>query len=409
MGKEAIFVYVVCGDDKYIQTLNTSLKYLKKFTEKRIFVITDLSRNKSEINHHDIIDVKTDDAFSDHQAAIYLKTSIHRYLDLKNKLYCYLDSDVLTISSAADTIFNQAFEIVGFCPDNITFDYFSPYAVNCECIDQCIHNKTILLKAIDEYSELYKRWKEDCNNSSGIDLQSKLDKIKRNKIGNIIPVINHTLQKVLPFVKQIHLLGYKKDKKTKEWFDKNGSRILYPIADFEVFVNHKTGFGYNHKLKSWCLKNQSYDVTKPRCTHLHDEIKKDFNINIIPENWQHPNGGVFLFDEKSTGFLERWHYLTLEIFQKNNWKTRDQGTLAIAFWEYGMCKKRLLPGEFNYIIDYFCTPVEYNPNRGFTKDNFKTYSHPIFIHLFHHFGDQNWAVWKNIESILLNTDEHTYR
>jgi hypothetical protein len=45
-------------------------------------------------------------------------------------------------------------------------------------------------------------------------------------------------------------------------------------------------------------------------------------------DWQHWNGGVFLFDDSSVEFLSSWHEKTvMRIFDLPNWKTRDQGTL----------------------------------------------------------------------------------
>lgn len=161
------FVYVVCGDNKHIETLNVSLQYLKKFSTSEIIVITDSSRNNITINHNIIIDIKTDERLNHHQASIYLKTSIHRYLNLNEYLYCYIDTDVLAISDDIDLIFKEKFDIIGFCPDNISIDYFSPYAMNCNCIDIYQKQKEQLDHSIHEYWKLHKQWEKETNTQKG--------------------------------------------------------------------------------------------------------------------------------------------------------------------------------------------------------------------------------------------------
>ncbi|MGM0649608.1 MAG: hypothetical protein ACQES1_03760, partial [Bacteroidota bacterium] len=109
------FVFVVCGDRKHTETLNFSLKFLKKFSSARIHVITDMSRNKAEIEHDIIIDIKTPDNLSHHEASIYLKTSMHNYLNIKkHDKYCYLDSDVIAVSDKVDNIFQYEPEPILF-------------------------------------------------------------------------------------------------------------------------------------------------------------------------------------------------------------------------------------------------------------------------------------------------------
>jgi hypothetical protein len=67
------FVFVVCGSREHIDTLHFSLNALKKYTKNKIVVITDLSRNEIEIQHSDVIDVKTSPKYNHHQASIFLK------------------------------------------------------------------------------------------------------------------------------------------------------------------------------------------------------------------------------------------------------------------------------------------------------------------------------------------------
>jgi hypothetical protein len=75
-----IFIYVVCGDREHIETLHFSLKYLKHFSKNEILVITDSSRNEIPIEYEKIVDVKTPLEFNNHQASIYLKTGIFKFV-----------------------------------------------------------------------------------------------------------------------------------------------------------------------------------------------------------------------------------------------------------------------------------------------------------------------------------------
>ena len=101
-----IFVFVACGNNSHINTLNFSLKYLKKFSSNKIIVVTDLSRNNDNIEHNNIINIKTPKNFDNHQASIWLKTSLHNILP-KGPLYCYLDSDIIAVNQNCNKIFEQ--------------------------------------------------------------------------------------------------------------------------------------------------------------------------------------------------------------------------------------------------------------------------------------------------------------
>ncbi|PIP54114.1 MAG: hypothetical protein COX07_07095, partial [Bacteroidetes bacterium CG23_combo_of_CG06-09_8_20_14_all_32_9] len=84
--QQNIFVFVVCGDNSNINTVNFSLRYLKKLTSNKIIVVTDLQRNESKIEHVHILDIKTSENFDNHKASIWLKTSLHNILP-KGPLY----------------------------------------------------------------------------------------------------------------------------------------------------------------------------------------------------------------------------------------------------------------------------------------------------------------------------------
>ncbi len=392
------FVYVVCGDNDYIEILNVSLQYLKKFSKSEIIVITDSSRNNIAINNDVIIDIKTDEKFNHHQASIYLKTSIHRYLNLNEYLYCYIDTDVLAISEDIDLIFKEKFDVIGFCADNISIDYFSPYAINCNCIDIYRKQKKQLEQIIHDYWAIHKQWKKETNTPEGKKLEQRLSDIKKYKLKNILSLLSFTLQNANPFSAKIEIGKYTQNKKNRAWYNSKGEKILYPIDKYETYISRQTGYTYQTEENYWSFSDSKFDVTKPRCTHLHEAITNSFSIEINPENWQHPNGGVFLFNKSSVDFLEHWHHITLEVFDKPNWKTRDQGTLATTFWKFNLQQNKLLPEKYNYIIDYFCDDIRYDKELGFSKNDFKTSVHPKMVHIFHRFGDANWNIWNAIET-----------
>jgi hypothetical protein len=389
------FVFVVCGAKEYTDSLNTAICYLKAFSKSKIIVLTDSQRNEGTIQCENIIDIKTDPGFNHHQASVFLKTSIHRYLDMEAGHYCYLDSDVLAITDKVDEIFNEKPEIIGFCNDNITLDLFSPYAVNCGCYEKARENEQKLLSAQKKYADKLKAWKEFVEKQKGDVLIELIANTKKSWLKNIFFLTDFALQKALPFHKSASLKSYRYDKKTKYWKNAEGVNVLFPIEPYYDFVSDETGFMFDYKQKFW-YKGYKQDVCIPRCTHLHQQIKKIFGISISPESWQHWNGGVFLFDRHSVDFLEYWHKTTMDIFQKPDWKTRDQGTLALSAWKFGLQNQPTLNSRFNYILDHFKPGLGFTKETGFTKDDFLTTHHPEFVHVYHRFGDESWEIWQHL-------------
>ncbi len=64
-----IFVFVVCGSEKFINTLNYSVSCLRKFSENKVIVVTDLSRNEAYIKHDTIVDIETPKKLTNHEAS----------------------------------------------------------------------------------------------------------------------------------------------------------------------------------------------------------------------------------------------------------------------------------------------------------------------------------------------------
>jgi hypothetical protein len=81
------------------------------------------------------------------------------------------------------------------------------------------------------------------------------------------------------------------------------------------------------------------------------------------------------------------------------WETRDQGALVAAAWKLGLERQQNLPIEFNFIADYNQTKLRFDERRGFSFDGRQEVIQPFLVHIFHHFGDRSWPVWRWIESI----------
>ena len=186
--KNNIFVFVVCGSKEHIDTLHFSLKALKKFSKNKIIVLTDSMRNEIPIAHDNVIDIKTPEHFNHHQASIYLKTGINKFLPQGN-LYCYLDTDVVALSSKVDDIFSFYIAPISFTSDHCKIDVFSPSAVNCGCKENYDKGKA-------ELDSIYEKfYKINLNGRSVLkDIDSTVLKSKSNKFVYLF----HKLQYALP-------------------------------------------------------------------------------------------------------------------------------------------------------------------------------------------------------------------
>ncbi|MFN8050292.1 MAG: hypothetical protein U0Q22_02545 [Acidimicrobiales bacterium] len=132
------FVFVVCGPASHLRTLATAVRHLRPVTRSEIWVLTDSTRNSEPIDLTGIdhlVDVATPTAFDDHQASIWLKTSVHRHLPEGE--WCYLDSDIIATVPGVDGVFAERRGPVAFASDvtirENSVDRFSPWAMNCDC------------------------------------------------------------------------------------------------------------------------------------------------------------------------------------------------------------------------------------------------------------------------------------
>lgn len=385
-----IFVFVVCGAAEHIETLHFSLKYLQHFSKNEIIVVTDSSRNEIAINHDHVIDVKVDEKYNHHQASIYLKTGLNKFLPKGNN-YCYLDTDVIAVSEDCDHIFNEYIAPITFAPDHCKVRKFSSNAVNCDCQKN---------REIDR--QKFFQFAKDINGvtvtdpyliEKGRELQFEFDSLKKSLLKKILTAIRFFLSyKIFRFDDQFY---FNKIKRT--WHVNNGDVVMY---EFDIEKMQKaTGLVYNKWTKKW-YNQQGEDIWYDECNHLTEFIKNTFGIAINDKNWQHWNGGVFLFNHESDAFLNAWHQKTMHIFTLPNWKTRDQGTLIATAWEFGLNNQHpTLLKKWNFIADYNNIGVKINTQSGYiTDDGFISSYMPAFVHVYHHWGNKEWNIWQWIEN-----------
>ena len=384
------FVFVVCGAQEHIDTLNYSLLALKKNSSSAIVVLTDTSRNTAEIKHDTIVDVKTPKELNHHQASIYLKTGIYQFLPAGNN-YCYLDTDIVAIDDTVDSIFNHFIAPITFAPDHCVTDQFSPSAVSCNCAKEYNEWERDLKLLFIKHKDLIR---EPENEAKKKKLEQKLESIKKSKWGyRLISLRFNLARKIFKLDEDTFL-----NKKEFLWHDKEGKPILYEkgIKSSVEIIEGTTDFRYEKENnETWTIHGKS--VFDCRCNHLKDAIEETFDIKIKKEDWQHWNGGVFLFNDSSHNFLKSWHEKTMQIFALPYWKTRDQGTLIATAWQFGLQNQPTLPRKFNLIADYLHRNIEHKGNLLFRFKKEAEEVSPHFLHVYHHWADKRWDVWQALE------------
>lgn len=380
-----IFVFVVCGATEHIDTLHLSLKYLSHFSKNEIIVVTDSSRNEILINHHQIVDVKVDEKYNHHQASIYLKTGLHKFLSKGNN-YCYLDTDVIALSADCDNIFNEFAAPVTFAPDHCKVRKFSAYAVNCNCANEWKKNRDLFDKYMESMEKI--TIKDPYLLQKSKELQFHFDNMKNSTFKKIITAFRFFLS--YPIFKLNNNFYF--NRKARTWHLTTGEIVMYEVDVLKI--QKETGLVYNKWNQKWYDKNGD-DIWLDECNHLTEYIADTFQINVDEKNWQHWNGGVFLFNDKSHDFLNAWFNKTMHVFTLPNWKTRDQGTLIATAWEFGLNKHPTLSKQWNFIADYYNNGLMLDAEKGLvTDDGFKTSYKPVFMHVYHNWGKQDWNIWQ---------------
>lgn len=380
-----IFVFVVCGAAEHIHTLHYALKALQKYTQYAVWVVTDSRRNEIPVQHSTVIDITTPQGYSHHQASIYLKTGLHRFLPAGNT-YCYLDTDVVAIRPCVDEIFTQYIPPITFAPDHCVLNEFSPWAAQCSC-------KADFDASVQQYHDLYKQYNETLRHQYEAIQKHISGKTAYNK-RNPLVYAWHVLRYHLPGRYYVLDKHYKLEKKTQRWLNHNGEYIEEKYGFHSVYKKHMNlDWSWEHNTFVRPDGRPFFELT---CNHLADNIALTFQVQITQPHWQHWNGGVFLFNDRSHPFLEFWHQATLRIFTLPEWKTRDQGTLAATVWHFGLQHQPTLDVRYNYIADYSSHNWKYLGNLQFDHERWGKVS-PCFIHIFHHFGDAAWKVWQDVD------------
>ncbi|MBU0487589.1 MAG: hypothetical protein KKA07_07505 [Bacteroidetes bacterium] len=387
------FYFVVCGAAEHIRTLNFAIRALQKVSKVPIRVVTDSTRNEIPVEGAQVLDIRTPDTFDHHQASIFLKTSLPELIE-DQEIGCYLDSDVIALSPEVDTIFSHFAAPVTFAKDHSPLKYFSPYALNCDCLNDYKTKVGALEAIIKKHNPLH----EQCNIESNMntrELFRVFDRLKRKPF--------RLLKFMFPFYFgsgscEIKLeQNYSYRKKTKLFY-RNEEPVLNHALNFHREVKAECGCRYTFPGMKWKDVNGS-DVYSLQCDHLAKGIAEKFGVQGIDNNWQHWNGGVFLFNKASVPFMKEWNERTLAAFDDPYWRTRDQGTLVATVWNNQLQNHILLDTKYNFIADFYNPLITWDVERGFTTDNFKTMLCPVFIHVYHHFGDINWEIWQGVEQI----------
>lgn len=386
------FVFVVCGGRDHIETLHFSLRYLKCFSCNEIVIVTDSTRNEIPVNHENIVDVKTPEYFTHHQASIYLKTGLHKFLP-KGFLYCYIDTDVIALSEECDDVFNQKKGIITFAADHCRLPKFSPHAVKCNCLEK--NKKEIAeLEILMEKYDPSRKVKDAEMEEKKKQLIKKFEILKQSKLTYFFIALRFvtTLKKFKLDDDTFY------DRWEKIWHDKAGRIIITPAESMVKDIEKNSKWRWNAVRRRW-LDESGNDVYNLECPHLAEYIFNRFSINVEDKKFQHWNGGVFLFDDSSHNFMQSWFDKTMEIFTYPEWMTRDQGTLIATVWQFGLQNNPLLSSKFNFIADYHSSQIMMDGEGNFTDDAFKTKLRPALIHIYHNFGKRGWDIWDYVEEV----------
>jgi hypothetical protein len=399
------FVFVVCGAKEHIQTLNFSLQFIRHFSIYPVLVVTDSTRNELPIEHNNIIDVKTPPELDHHQASIYLKTGLHKQLNMEEgNLYCYLDSDIVAIDENINAIFSEFNSPVTFAKDHCQLDEFSPHAMHCNCLADTLR-KNKEYEAVDKFFQ-QNVFSLLLNEKDRKLLENQFSELQEPRIKSIFMGLHYFFNRYVSPVKKFNFGKFYFNKNTKFWYNSDHELVDFDFQFYEKILRKNTGIRFDYKRKKWLNKyGENITPQTPHCNHLSENIIARYKISI-PNDWRHWNGGVFLFNNRSVDFLNFWHQITIREFRNPETKTRDQGTLAVSVWKFNLQESKTLPVNFNFITEFENSDIEYRKDSGFTKDGFKTTFKPYFLHIYHEWGRSGWSIWdyvSELEKTILKT------
>lgn len=393
------FVFVVCGTKEHTDTLNFSLKFIRHFSRFPALVVTDARRNEAQIEHDHIIDIETPEHFDHHQASIYLKTNLHRILNIaENDIYCYLDSDIVAISDKINSIFDCFEAPVKFARDHCGFDEFSPHAMNCGCLED-VNRREQEYRPVDNFfrSRFFANTKLFSEDRKALDNQ--FETLKQFRVRSLVSSLRYLMLRYPAPVRQFRFGQFVFNKRERFWYNDKGEIIHIDYRYYARKLKRETGAHYNYKENKWLNRNDE-DITPKiaECRHLRNHIFNKYGVDI-PGNWNHWNGGVFLFNRKSFEFLDYWNKTSIEEFDDTATKTRDQGTLALSAWRFNLQNAPVLNKEYNFITEFKNDKIAYSPSKGFTYDGFVTSFNPYFLHIYHEWGHKGWSIWDYVEEL----------
>lgn len=388
------FVFVVCGAKTHIDTLHVSLRFLRHFSTNPILVVTDMSRNEIPVNHDNIINIATPTEYDHHQASIYLKTGLYRFVpDIQNNTYCYLDSDIIAVSDNCNKIFNYQPDPVFFAKDLSAFSEFSPQAMNCGCLTDFQRFKTEFNSPMSLYFEDFKPLKEQTQCAHDR-LNQYFSILKKHPFTHANEIAIYLIRRYLSLKRKINISEFVFNKKNRCWYDHKGNMISFDYRYHRHRLLQKAGIYFKN---GFCFNknHEMISLQTPYCSHLAEHVNAKFGIEI-PSSWRHWNGGVFVLNKKSLGFMDFWHRITLEEFADTATKTRDQGTLAVSAWKFNIQDSETLPQDFNFITEYDNPDIHWSETKGYTRDGFQNSFEPAMLHIYHHWGDTNWDIWQSV-------------
>jgi hypothetical protein len=444
LGRRAVspperFVFVVCGGEPHRAELTRALAHLDRFAAVPALVVTDRRRTPGidAAGAAEVVDVATDPAVDDRTAALLLKTSLPRHLP-PGFLYCYLDSDVLAVKPGADQAFLYRFGDVTFAPDHCRLRAYSPHAVACGCLTEASERRAARLDGLlrrfeaetprelvplrrrllaelargEERRQHPPAWLERrranverrlaryrdrplrllfwlaAGAAPRFGLRVALDLWRRRDPDAVLlPAPGDQAAAIRA------ALGCEWRAEEHRYRDGAGRTVL---VDIPWHVAQVSPFRFDAAAGVW-TDGAGEAVFHAGCDHLRAAIAERLGVAIDEPDWQHWNGGVFLFDHRAAPFFETWNAMTRAVVADPRFRPRDQGALVAAVWRHGLQRQATLPVEFNYLADYQKPGLEIDPERGFTVDG-ERYVRPFFAHVYHHFGDRDWPVWRWIEA-----------
>jgi hypothetical protein len=391
------FIFVVCGGKEHIKELNFSLKFLRHFSKNEIIVITDIERNEIKIDHDNVIDIKTSKEYSNHEASIYLKTGLNKFLPSGNN-YCYLDGDIVAISKDVDQIFKFYASPIIFAKDHCTINEFSPHAMNCNCNETYLNEKNAFNKKLSEVFGDINLTDSKIKKQSN-ELLEIFNTYRKQPVKYFLKNIKYILCRYILPIKELNLKNFRFQKSNRCWYNMDNQIVLFHYPYYAKRLWNISDIRYIKAENKWISRDgKVFEFNVPSCNHLSEYLKKEYKIDI-PDNWQHWNGGVFLFNNSSKDFLNYWHEQTIKEFSNPYTKTRDQGTLALSVWKFGLQDHPTIPQKFNWITEYANNNIAWDKNLGYTRDGFKTIFHPISLHIYHEWGKTRWSIWNSVKEI----------